>query len=320
MKRFIFFALPAIVFLFSCNKEYSPINFEFTEENKKIIITGYTGDNKELIIPKKINGRKVSTIANSAFSRKQLTSITIPNSVKTVGVWAFERNKLTGISLPKNTNIQINSFYVSVFDIYNKNKRNKTAFNIIYSEYEDCEIVIINNSIIEIINYTGSEKEIIIPETINNLPVTAIGHFAFYDKQLTCVTIPNTVSIIGDWSFFRNDMTNLIIPDSVTIIGDHAFAYNDLIDLIIGTSVTQIGECAFFENQLQTITIPNSVTTINDGAFFSNQLTNIIIPNSITFIGNNAFFQNQLTTITIPNPSAKIDPFAFDSGVEIIRE
>ena len=80
------------------------------------------------------------------------------------------------------------------------------------------------------------------------LPVTAIGHNAFYHcSGLTSVTIPN----------------------SVTSIGINAFAYcAGLTSVTIPNSVTTIGECAFGGTGLTSVTIPNSVTTIDDGAFY----------------------------------------------------
>jgi hypothetical protein len=42
-----------------------------------------------------------------------------------------------------------------------------------------------NNGKITITGYTGSEKDIIIPALINNLPVTVIGERALFNKQLT---------------------------------------------------------------------------------------------------------------------------------------
>jgi hypothetical protein len=41
-----------------------------------------------------------------------------------------------------------------------------------------------------ITGFKGSASEITIPQTIDGLPVTAIGEFAFQDKGLTSLVLP----------------------------------------------------------------------------------------------------------------------------------
>src|SRR4051812_45575741 len=61
---------------------------------------------------------------------------------------------------------------------------------------------ITNNGAITITGYTGPGGAVVIPATINNWPVTAIGDYAFADKTaLTAVTIPATVASIGENAF-----------------------------------------------------------------------------------------------------------------------
>jgi len=73
------------------------------------------------------------------------------------------------------------------------------------------------------------DGNIIIPSTVtyNNVTytVTAISSEAFYDCNLTSVTIPNSVTSIGQDAFYScNGLTFVTIPNSVTSIGSHAFS------------------------------------------------------------------------------------------------
>ena len=53
-------------------------------------ITGYYGSKSKVVIPSKINGKKVTSISEMAFYKcSSLTSITIPNGVKSIGDEAF---------------------------------------------------------------------------------------------------------------------------------------------------------------------------------------------------------------------------------------
>ena len=136
---------------------------------------------------------------------------------------------------------------------------------------------------------------VIIPGSINDKKVVAIGGSAFTTKQLISVVIPNTVTSIGDNAFANNQLTSVTIPNSVTSIGNGAFASNQLTSITIPSSVTSIGDGAFLENQLTSVKIPNSVTSIGYEAFANNQLTSVTIPISVTSIGKVAFNSNQLS-------------------------
>ena len=76
----------------------------YYEENKDggITITGYTGDETELVIPREIDGKGVTSIGDNAFRDcSSLTSIKIPAGVTSIGVSAFEEcYGLTSIEIP----------------------------------------------------------------------------------------------------------------------------------------------------------------------------------------------------------------------------
>ena len=115
---------------------------------------------------------------------------------------------------------------------------------------------------------------VIIPGSINDKKVVAIGGFAFDSKQLISVVIPSSVTSIGDRAFRFNNLTSVIIPNSVTSIGNSAFENNQLTNIIIPTSVTSIGNDAFVGNQLTSVTIPSSVTSIGYCAFRKDSSSN----------------------------------------------
>jgi len=77
---------------------------------------------------------------------------------------------------------------------------------------------------IQIKEYEGDKWEINIPSRIRGLSVTHIGDVAFYRKNLTKVTIPNSVTYIGTGAFEENQLTSITIGSNVELKRD---AYGD---------------------------------------------------------------------------------------------
>ncbi|MBI5687758.1 MAG: leucine-rich repeat protein [Verrucomicrobia bacterium] len=76
-----------------------------------------------------------------------------------------------------------------------------------------------------ITGYTGTNAVLTIPSTINSLPVTSIGAWAFFNSTIvSTATIPNSVTTIGDGAFFNcGSLSSVAISNGVTSIGNLAF-------------------------------------------------------------------------------------------------
>lgn len=102
-------------------------------------------------------------------------------------------------------------------------------------------------------------------------------------KNLTNITIPNSVATIGNDAFQHcSGLTNIIIPDSVTTIGPEAFYYcTGLTKITIPNKVTNIGMYAFAGcSKLAHVTmLPVTPPDISSGIFASAvALTTITVP------------------------------------------
>ena len=163
-----------------------------------------------------------------------------------------------------------------------------------------------NNAAITITGYTDCGGALSITNTINGLPVTGIGDYAFYASSgLTSVTIPTSVTSIGDWAFAGcTNLTSVTIPYGVTSIGVGPFASCTSLSAIMvdpnNSVYSSVAGVLFDKSQTTLIeypagiagsyTIPAGVTSIGDDAFAScPSLTSVAIGNGVTSIGDWAF-------------------------------
>ena len=103
---------------------------------------------------------------------------------------------------------------------------------------------------IAITGYTGPGGEIVIPSTIDGLPVTGIQNNAFnFCSRVTQVTIPDTVTSIGAYAFYYcSGLSSVKMPRNMTAIGDNAFARcTSLTSLIIPKGIAAIKSSTFSE-------------------------------------------------------------------------
>ena len=193
---------------------------------------------------------------------------------------------------------------------------------------------------IEINSYRGDGGDVVIPETLDNLPVRVIEGTAFHDRtDVTSVVIPDSVTCIESRAF--NGCTNLTavtIPDSVQEIGVDAFCdtpwldsfseefvvvgdgilidYNGTkTDVVIPDTVKYISSGFYGNDNITHVSIPNTVTCIGDVAFsHCMYLTEVVIPDSVIEIKNGAFWGcGNLTSVTVPNSVKIIDGDALAS-------
>jgi PKD repeat protein len=192
-----------------------------------------------------------------------------------------------------------------------------------------------NNGTISITGYTGPGGTVIIPDTINGLPVTSIGVNAFENNtSLTNVIIGSNVTDIGQGAFrLCSGLTSVTIPNSVTNIGGHAFEVClRLTGVAIPKSVTSIGIPAFnYCTNLSAVTVDalNSFYSSLGGVIFNKDQTTLIlfpcgktgsytIPNSVTKIETYAFDDClNLTTVTIPSSVTTIGDDAFNECLSL---
>lgn len=279
---------------------------------------GYSGD---IVIPSTVTyGGKsysVTSIAGSAFENdKQVTSVSIPESVTSIGDYAFRGcSSMETINYPPNCRSGLYAFQGCTGELtlscnvpqLEINTNPKTYGYFYGSKFTS---VIVDENVTKVGGCAfwncNTIKSVTLSET-----VTTISGRAFYGcSSLSTINLPNSLVTIGDYAFYGcSILTSVNIPNSVTTIGSYAFYGCSSIPSVldIPESVTSIGAYAYSNcTSLTTVIIGNSVETIGESAFSGcTGMSDLTIGSSVATIGQKAFADcSNLMNIYALNPKA----------------
>ena len=123
---------------------------------------------------------------------------------------------------------------------------------------------------VTITEYIGTSEHVLIPDTIDGLPVTALGHRAFYEKTVTTVVVPDSVTEIGAACFSGdNYLVSLKLPDGLKRLPPASLeSCMRLYDFDLPQSLEKIYSSVFeFNYYLTHLTLPSCLTEIEQQNF-----------------------------------------------------
>lgn len=171
-----------------------------------------------------------------------------------------------------------------------------------------------------------------VPETLNGIPVTAIGDKAFSQcYYLTDVTLPEGITHIGDFAFEDcTDIETLTIPGTVTSMGCNPFIGTTIHLQLAGSNTALEQQGAFLldretkrlicfqsspegtEEDPAPLVIPTGTREIGDYAFSRSDAVQVVLPAGVTKIGRCAFQRClNLVSVTLPEGVEEIGDHAF---------
>lgn len=150
------------------------------------------------------------------------------------------------------------------------------------------------------VTITGCDREeligdVVIPQTLGGIPVTAIGEKAFYYcNSITSVLIDDNIKSIGKSAFaFCGALSEVILPDTIEEIADETFymCFNLSKVNLSKTNIKRIGAKAFgYCEFIRTITLPDTLETVGEEAFnWCSSIENLIIGKGLNEIALSAF-------------------------------
>jgi len=286
-------------------------DFEMNEAEGCWSVTGYIGEDEEVIFPPSHEGKPVKIIGEMFSSKRikikrvtipegytsieysafadctELTEIKLPESLTSIGGWAFEGcTGLTGITFPEGlTSIEHNTF-------------------------EGC---------------TGL-TEINLPKRLTSIMGAAFSGCT----GLTKIIFPEGLTTINYDAFSGcTGLTNIKLPKGLTSLSPDAFAdcmWLAEINVDENNPVFRAVDGVMFDKAMTTLmkfpegkkgnySVPDGIIAIRSNAFDNCKLTGITFPESLIFIDSYGFNSDQLTDITVSELSqdyCSIDGVLFD--------
>ena len=170
--------------------------------------------------------------------------------------------------------------------------------------------------------YIGQSTNVVIPEKIDGLPVTAILPNAFAGTNIESVDIPDTVTIIWDDAFnCCQELHTVKMGNGVTKIGTQSFKKcKNLKVLTLSKNLIKLGTSAFEQcENLEEVFIPKTVSEWGMQVFFGCPLTSLTFEDGIKSIGSYAsFWGSVFNEITIPASVEQFGEYTFHDNLEKI--
>lgn len=191
---------------------------------------------------------------------------------------------------------------------------------------------------VTITEYIGTSEHVLIPDTIDGLPVTALGHQAFYEKTVTTVVVPDSVTEIGAACFSGdNYLVSLKLPDGLKRLPPASLeSCMRLYDFDLPQSLEKIYSSVFeFNYYLTHLTLPSSLTEIeqlnfiglyglqsltlaeDDAAFKLDETNGLLMTADGTRLLHCFSDISPAEEIILPEGMKTIDPFAFHYDVTV---
>ncbi len=137
--------------------------------------------------------------------------------------------------------------------------------------------------------------DLIIPDTLGGMPVTAIGDRAFYYcSEITSVTMSEDIRYIGKGAFaYCGALSKIYLPTEITEIADETFymCFNLSEASLSNTKIKSIGTRAFaYCDFLTVVNLPDTLETVGAEAFhWCGSLNAVIIGKNVKYVGDYAF-------------------------------
>ncbi len=194
-----------------------------------------------------------------------------------------------------------------------------------------------------------SAQTLLVPDSLDGRPVTALRTSAFEACVKDTVILPAGITAIPDFAFDDATVRRIVLPEGVTEIGNYAFdGVDTLAEINLPEGLVRIGRDAFSYTALTEIDLPDSLAVLEgnpfsgckalrqigvpedhpafcliDGVLFGREDQRLIwypvprgaahynVPEGTRVIGGAFLGQQYLESVTLPGSVTEIGEFAF---------
>ena len=300
----------------STRETYTTDDFTYTliDEYSKVQILSYIGSDTDVVIPDRIDNKKVTSIADSAFREKSITSVVFGQYVESIGNYAFYScRSLSKLDFSKSSVKTIGDYAFTVCKSLESIEFPESLESIGYaafSAYTNCYRGSYVASSLKSVKFGGGLK--------------SIESYAFYENRAlnTVKFTGDALTSIGYRSFYNTDITELDLSGANASIGTYAFYSCNSLRTVKLSGVNTIESGAFYGcDELVNLEMSDTLTTIEGSAFCScTSLKTVIFSDSVTTIADGSFTDcTGLESVTIGKGCTSVTASAFTRNVNLVK-
>ena len=300
----------------SAQETYTTDDFTYTliDEYSKVQILSYIGSDADVVIPDRIDNKKVTSIADSAFREKSITSVVFGQYVESIGNYAFYScQSLNELDFSKSSVKTIGDYAFTVCKSLESIEFPDSLESVGYgafSAYTDGYYGSYVASSLKSVKFGGGLK--------------SIESYAFYENRAlnTVKFTGDALTSIGYRSFYNTDITELDLSGANASIGTSAFSNCNSLRTVKLSGVNTIESGAFYGcDELVNLEMSDTLTTIEGSAFCScTSLKTVIFSDSVTTIADGSFTDcTGLESVTIGKGCTSVIASAFTRNVNLVK-
>lgn len=285
----------------------------------EIYLQDYKGNEKHLVIPVSLNGKRISCIDSFSFTKCRAEVVEIPGYYKIIPS-VFEDNKhIKTVIIGEGVHTISGKAFEAAINLENVYV-SQSVEQVCNGAF--CDTKWLNQTKHAIagrvyFRYKGNGAVVNIPHGVRSIASQVIQGCPNVRK----VIIPDTVTTLDDKAFDdgqNGKIREFVLPDSLTHIGERAFGTdNPWINSFKNTFVIINRQLYQYNGKDTSVTIPEGVERIVGGVFAGDYFTeseikNVVFPESVISIGKGAFSHcKKVSKIEFPKRLQILEDYCF---------